>query len=212
MKTCTKCGVQKPLEGFYYRKDNGKYRNPCKECQIKRLKRQYNAEKKKKYNKEYYKKNRAKCLLKVSSYAKKNREKINVQRKQRFQIDEKHHLKECLRGRIKEAMKGRNKSTSTLKLLGNTVEYVKKFLELQMTDTMTFNNIHIDHMMPLNSFDLTKPEEQHKAFHYTNLQPMLPSKNMSKGNKIIYDMRWNGQQWEINRSGIYEPRDKLVNK
>ena len=77
-----------------------------------------------------------------------------------------------------------------------------------MTDTMALDTIHIDHMMPLASFDLTKPEEQRKACHYTNLQPMLPSENLSKGSKIIYDMRWNGQQWEINRSGIYEPRDK----
>ena len=77
-----------------------------------------------------------------------------------------------------------------------------------MTDTMAFDAIHIDHMMPLASFDLTKPEEQRKACHYTNLQPMLPSENISKGSKIIYDMRWNGQQWEINRSGIWELRDK----
>ena len=77
-----------------------------------------------------------------------------------------------------------------------------------MTDTMTFDTIHIDHMMPLASFDLTKPEEQRKACHYTNLQPMLPSENMSKGSQIVHDMRWNGKQWEINRSGTYLPRDK----
>ena len=208
MKVCSKCHVKKPLEGFYYRKDTKKYRNDCKACLQRGVRCRYNPIAKKVYNGKYYKKNRLACLANVSLYQKKNRAKINSQRKQRIQTDEKHHLKECLRGRIKEAMKGKNKSASTLKLLGNSVEYVKKFLESQMTDTMAFDAIHIDHMMPLKSFDLTKPEEQLKACHYTNLQPMLPSENMSKGSKIIYDMRWNGQQWEIKRDGKYEVRDK----
>lgn len=212
MKTCTKCGVQKPLEGFYKRKDYNKYRNDCKECLKKGVKRRYNSVEKKKYNNEYYKKNRTKCLRKVSSYAKKNRAKINLQRNKRYKEDMKHRLLINLRTRMKDVMKGKKKCTTTIKLLGNTIEYVYTFLKSQMTDTMTFDIIHIDHMMPLSSFDLTKPEEQRKACHYTNLQPMLPSENLSKGSKIVHDMRWNGQQWEINRSGIYEPRDKLVNK
>lgn len=31
-KICTKCGKEKPLSEFYFRKDSGKYRNECKEC------------------------------------------------------------------------------------------------------------------------------------------------------------------------------------
>lgn len=208
MKTCTKCHVQKPLEGFYYRKDSNKYRNECKECLTKGVKRRYNSVEKKKYNKRYYKKNRTKYLENVSLYQKENRAKINLRRNKRYKEDMKHRLLINLRTRMKDVMKGKNKCTTTIKLLGNTIEYVYTFLKSQMTDTMTIDTIHIDHMMPLASFDLTKPEEQRKACHYTNLQPMLPSENISKGSKIIYDMKWNGQQWEINRSGIYESRDK----
>lgn len=32
MKTCTKCGITKPETDFYFRKDNNKYRNECKDC------------------------------------------------------------------------------------------------------------------------------------------------------------------------------------
>ena len=32
MKTCTKCGITKPLIDYYYRKDSNTYRNECKEC------------------------------------------------------------------------------------------------------------------------------------------------------------------------------------
>lgn len=32
MQTCVKCQQVKPFEGFYFRKDNQKYRGECKEC------------------------------------------------------------------------------------------------------------------------------------------------------------------------------------
>lgn len=32
MKTCTKCGVEHPLDNFYFRKEYNKYRNECKPC------------------------------------------------------------------------------------------------------------------------------------------------------------------------------------
>lgn len=204
MKTCTKCGVEKPLEGFY------KARGVCKVC----LKRKRDDPKAKAaktmYNKEYRKKNLNKERLRIKVYYSKNKKKVNrirnIRRNIRYKRDKGFALRRILRSRIAKAIK--YKSASTQKLTGCTWKYLKQWIESQMTDTMSFDAIHIDHMMPLASFDLTKPEEQHKACHYTNLQPMVPSENMAKSSKIIYDMKWNGQQWEINRSGIYEPRDK----
>ncbi len=31
-KICTKCDTEKPLDDYYFRKDNGTHRNECKEC------------------------------------------------------------------------------------------------------------------------------------------------------------------------------------
>ena len=38
---------------------------------------------------------------------------------------------------------------------------------------------------PLSSFDLTDPEQQKAACHWTNLQPLSPIENMKKGAKIL---------------------------
>lgn len=50
---------------------------------------------------------------------------------------------------------------------------------------MTWNNYsvngwHIDHIKPLNLFDLTDPNQLKEACHYTNLQPMWAKHNRSK--------------------------------
>ncbi len=210
MKTCTKCGVQKPLEGFLYRKDTKKYRNHCKMCVKKLAAKNHKKSRKDRLKKlnEYYHTHKEE----KRAYLLENSDRINKVRrarhKKRYTEDPTYRIKMLIRNSCNDKRRFNNKSNISNKLIGCTWKYLKHWLESQMTDTMTFKTIHIDHMMPVASFDLTKPEEQRKACHYTNLQPMLPSENMAKGSKIIYDMRWNGQQWEINRSGIYELRDK----
>jgi hypothetical protein len=44
---------------------------------------------------------------------------------------------------------------------------------------------HIDHIKPGALFNLINIEEQKKCFHYTNLQPLWASENLSKGCKYI---------------------------
>ena len=82
-----------------------------------------------------------------------------------------------------------NVIVSALELLGADVDFVKKYLQNKFLKGMTWDNWsrdgwHIDHIIPLSSFDLTKIEEQKKAFHYTNLQPLWAVDNLKKGDKI----------------------------
>ena len=53
---------------------------------------------------------------------------------------------------------------------------------------MSWNNYgkwHVDHIRPCIDFDLSKPEEQQKCFHYTNLQPLWAEENMRKHYKFV---------------------------
>jgi len=77
-----------------------------------------------------------------------------------------------------------NKSKSALILLNCTIEDCKLYLEKQFKPEMNWENHgkiwEIDHIKPCSSFDLTKLEEQQKCFHYTNLQPLFKTTEISQ--------------------------------
>jgi hypothetical protein len=103
---------------------------------------------------------------------------------ERLKTDVNFRIKCYLRNRIYYAIKNNSKFKSTLHLLGCSIEELKNHLSSKFTEGMNWNNYgkwHIDHIKPCASFDLSKPEEQFKCFHYTNLQPLWAKENLSKG-------------------------------
>ena len=74
-----------------------------------------------------------------------------------------------------------------------------RYLEAQFTEGMSWNsNIHIDHIVPCASFDLSDPEQQRRCFHYTNLQVLWWRENLEKSDKITpqaAQREWNGARW-----------------
>lgn len=116
-----------------------------------------------------------------------NRELARAQQKRYWTIPEKRILM-TLRMRIRMALKHNSKYGTTKELLGLSIPEVKKYLESKFKSGMTWVNHgkwHLDHIRPLSAFDLAKPEEQQKAFHYTNLQPLWAIENLKKGTKIL---------------------------
>jgi len=115
----------------------------------------------------------------------KNGKKIRERRMSKIQ----ERIASNIRSRIISALKGISKSAKTEKLLGITIKELKTYLEGKFQQGMTWGNYgfygwHCDHIIPLASFDLTNPEEQRKAFHYTNLQPLWAKDNLHKHSKI----------------------------
>lgn len=147
----------------------------------------YNKEKIKEYQKKYYqshKKERA-------EYLKNNKEEINI-KANKYQKEKKENN---LNYRIIFNMRNRLNKFYTGKRKGHMSDYIncsyedlKKHILSQLTGEMTEENYgliwEIDHILPCSSFDLTKEENIHKCFHYTNLQPLLISENRSKNAKL----------------------------
>jgi hypothetical protein len=93
-----------------------------------------------------------------------------------------------LRTRIYCAVKSKswNKRNTTAEILGCDYETVKKHLENQFIDNMSWDNYgrwHIDHIKPLAKAETE--EELYKRCHYTNLQPLWAADNLSKGAKEL---------------------------
>ena len=93
------------------------------------------------------------------------------------------------RSRMYKVLKGLEKSAPTLKLLDvPNIEFLWQHLIKQFQPGMTKENYglwHLDHIIPCSSFDFSDLEQQKKCFHYTNLQPLWASDNLSKGSKIL---------------------------
>ena len=83
-KVCSKCSIEKPLtiDFFYYRKDIGKYRNNCKDCQ--RLKSSDN-----------YASNKDAILVRVKEYGKKNKDTI-YQKKKLYRSERAQHYQKLM--------------------------------------------------------------------------------------------------------------------
>lgn len=54
---------------------------------------------------------------------------------------------------------------------------------MKLVDDMNWENIHLDHIKPVNAFTLDDENEFLDCCHYTNFQPLLAKDNMSKGDK-----------------------------
>jgi len=76
-----------------------------------------------------------------------------------------------------------NKINHSIEYLGCDVETLKRHIQDKMTDQMTFDNIHYDHIKPVSCFNLDDEEEFLKCCHFTNLQPLLAKNNLELSNK-----------------------------
>jgi hypothetical protein len=128
---------------------------------------------------DYYHNNKAKCLESQKIYVKKKRKEDPVFR-----------LLLLARGRIKSSLKGHRKSARTEQLVGCSAEELKSYFFSLFTPDMTMEHfmrgeIHVDHIRPCSSFDLSDPEQQKQCFHYTNLQPLWAHDNLRKSDKIM---------------------------
>ena len=156
----------------------------------------------KEYNKEYNKRPEVKKYMK--EYRKEYMKRPGVREKQykyiykyiteKRKTDQAFALRtrfsNLLNIHLKEAKV--TKSDTCFNLMGYTIDELKKHLESQFTDGMSWENRsewHIDHIRPVSSFNFTTTdcEDFKKCWALNNLQPLWAKDNMSKGDK------WDGE-------------------
>jgi hypothetical protein len=167
-----------------------------------------NREKKKEYDKKYYLENKEKIKEHNKKYVLKNKEKVKCREKEylnrqevkdsrriwsrewakKRRLDPLFRLKCNLRNRTSSAFRegGYSKKSKTNDILGVEWDIVKKHIEKQFDERMTWDNYgewQIDHIYPLGKAN--SEEELMELCHYTNLQPLWEIENLSKKDRIV---------------------------
>lgn len=178
------------------KKEYDSYRYSDNSVEVMRRVREYSSN-----NKESIKENKRKYRdahrEEIREYFEKYREAYkpirNAREKERIATDPMYALKKRLRNNLLAYVKqaGHKKQCSTTEILGCSFDEFKAYFESKFTEGMSWElfcsggKIHIDHIIPVDAFDLSNPEEIKKCFHYTNLQPLWKRDNLIKSNKII---------------------------
>lgn len=171
-KACNGCGVVQPRTLDYFPSDGRKsdgLKGRCRQCARDKANRWVAA-------------NRDRARANAASYRKANPQSHKM-RKDGWRAEDpiKARLVQRVRSRVQKAVGATPKGHYSL---GCTPSELRAHIERQFSKGMTWANRHlwhIDHIVPLASFDLTDPEQLRAACHFTNLRPLWAEDNLRKG-------------------------------
>jgi hypothetical protein len=211
---CSICEVERDITYFY--KDKSRpfgFRKDCKVCCAKRIneyrKKDYVREKRKK---EYTLSNgRDVTKERKKKYEQENKGKRNEyfkkKHREKYQNNIQAKIKTLIRTRIRHAIKNNIKYKSSTISLGCSIDFFKKYIESKFynhpitEEIMSWDNNGIgknywqlDHIIELDSFDLTDIDQYVKACSYKNIQPLWSIDHEQKTKKYINKKR---RQYEI---------------
>lgn len=141
----------------------------------------------------YYEKNKESLQEKHKEYCKKPEVKAALNRRARYRYkhDIMFRLNTNIRNEMNRSLKGFRKGKRWEGLVGYTLKDLKKHIEKQFTEGMSWDKylsaeIHIDHKIPLavHNFKSHRDIDFHKAWDISNLQPLWAKDNFIKRAKI----------------------------
>lgn len=141
---------------------------------------------------EYKKRNRTKHSIKEKEYRARNKDKVkewrmnynkrrNEQRRERRKTDIQYAIKENIRASFHKHFKKRNlKKEFSINKYEIDIKAIVEHLGTPPDDGKVY---HIDHILPVDAFDLTKQEQIKKCWAPENLRWLEASENLKKSNK-----------------------------
>ena len=201
---CVKCGETKKIKEFKKcSNDKRGHKRTCKDCHNKETKKDYysDLDNSRTKNRDKMKNRRKDPIIRQKDndrsrqFFLNNPNYGNEYATKRYKTDILYRIKKIIRSRLLKALKKNYKTGSAIEILGCSIVELKAHLEKQFytnsktSEEMTWDNYglytwHIDHIIPLASFDLQDREQLLKACNYTNLQPLWAEENMHKGTKL----------------------------
>ena len=181
-KNCSICNQTKPEEDFRLIKET-RTKSPtfylcsiCRLCErIKALGR--------------YHDNKEVMSEKNKVYKRENVEKINLTRRKytnELMKNPINRLKRNLRCLISSKLKNIKNNRSSV-YLGTSIETIKKWIDYNLYDDMTWDNYgkdwHIDHTIPIDLFNMEE-DGINLCFCWMNLMPLPSHINLKKSNKL----------------------------
>ena len=150
------------------------------------------------YFKKYYEKNKEHKRL----YDKENRNKINLRRKNKYKMDKQFNARMKQSNMFNDAFKQYIKTNVYPICRNKNIDYKVIIDSLKPFKDTEFYNI--DHIIPLNHFDLTKDEDIKKAWCYLNVEWSLKVDNLNKCAKIDFNKYPNQKEvWDKLDLGEY---------
>lgn len=184
LKQCSKCKQYKVLNEDNFRKNSqytiDGYAGVCKQC-IQLYNKQYNLS----LTDDEKERRRLKKIEYMRKYREENREMINV-KKRKENLTQMQILSHTISSAIYRVLRGIKSDRHWEDLVGYNIQDLKKHLESQFDENMTWNNMgdywEIDHIVPLNLFHYnTEQDEQFKiCWSLANLRPLEKIANKSR--------------------------------
>lgn len=169
---------------IYYIKNKGHI------SEYKKVYAQKNKEKLAEYKHQHYLNNIDDIKRRAKEYYDNNREYVNKRSVEYHKNNKQARIAHNLRTRIGHVVKGRSKGGRMRELIGCDKDFFLKYIESLWDENMSWGNYGVgknkwslDHIIPLEWFDIENEEECKKAFHYANTQPMWNPQNASKSNR-----------------------------
>lgn len=97
-------------------------------------------------------------------------------------------MTEAMRSRLSAIVKGVRMGGAE-GLVGCSGKQLRRHIEAQFKSGMTWQNYgthwHVDHIMPVSSFNQHNPEQRRRCWHFSNLQPLRAKDNLQKHATIL---------------------------
>ncbi len=197
---CKSCHSQKQMERYSINNESINNRRRKRYKELTDMEKNIILQK----NKEYYINNHEKILDNKNKYYQKNRDEILHKLKQtdykekrnkylqnKRKTDKKFNMICAYRARLNEVLHKQKKNTY-IHYLDCNREMFLNWIEFQFNDEFSWcdygNKWVIDHVIPIDFFDLNIHEHRKRCFNWYNLRPCEINANLTKSNQIILNL------------------------